>query len=107
MKRLVMLIVFIVLFCGANIASAAGGVSIDRGLELFESTKLGKSGKSCATCHPGGRRLEWAATYEDDKLVVVINGCIQKALQGKPLPLDSDDMKSLLMYLKTFAGPGN
>lgn len=101
------IITCLILVCGTATLWAADKVSVDRGMELFESVKLGKSGKSCSVCHPGGRKLEWAATYEDDKIAQKINVCIQKALQGKPLPLDSDDMKSFVLYIKTFAGPGN
>lgn len=99
------MMVCLMIVAGASSLWAAEKVSVDRGMELFESTRLGKSGKSCASCHPGGRRLEWAATFEDEKIAQMINVCIQKALQGKPLPVDSDDMKSFVLYLKTFAGP--
>lgn len=96
----------LLLFAGnMTFGYAADGVSLERGQELFTSTKLGKSGKSCATCHPGGKKLEWAGTYDDEKLGEISNRCIQKALQGKPLNEDSDDMKSLVIYLKSFAGP--
>ena len=77
----------------------------DQGKTLFESVKLGTNGKSCATCHPGGRKLEWATTYPEDKLVNIINTCITKSLKGKPLAVDSAEMKSLVRYIKTFAGP--
>lgn len=86
-------------------AQAADGPSLERGKELFESTKLGTSGKSCASCHPGGRKLEWAATYDDGKLSSTINMCIEKALKGKPLDPAGDDMQSFILYMKTFAGP--
>ncbi|KAF0218515.1 MAG: hypothetical protein FD174_2815 [Geobacteraceae bacterium] len=87
-------------------AAASEGPSLERGKALFEDGKLGTSGKSCATCHQGGRKLEWAATYEEEKLAGIINNCVKQALKGKPLDPDSDDMKSMVMYIKTFAGPG-
>ncbi|WP_298269360.1 cytochrome C [Geobacter sp.] len=96
----------IALLAGGTAAYAAE-VSLDRGKELFESVKLGTNGKSCATCHPGGRKLEWAASsYGDEKLTSIVNRCIEKSLKGKPLDPDSDDMKSLVGYIKTFGGPG-
>ncbi len=95
----------LVVIYGAVSAFAGEGGSLERGKELYESTKLGTNGKSCASCHPGGRKLEWAATYDETKLSVTANRCIVKALQGKALAADSDDLKSLVMYLKTFAGP--
>lgn len=90
----------------AVVAQAADGPTLERGRELFGSTKLGTNGKSCASCHPGGRKLEWAATFDDEKLVGITNKCIEKALKGTPLDPAGTDMQSLIMYMKTFAGPG-
>ncbi|BDV43245.1 cytochrome c [Geotalea uraniireducens] len=88
--------------------AVAEEASLERGKALFENTKLGNNGKSCATCHPGGKKLEWAATsYDDAKLVSIINRCIKGSLKGEPLDPESIDMKSLAMYIKTFSGPGN
>lgn len=85
----------------------AAEVSLERGKELFESTKLGTTGKSCASCHPGGRKLEWAGTsYDEEKLTVIVNRCLEKSLKGKPLDPASDEMKSLVAYIRTFSGPG-
>jgi len=105
MKKSLALSISILLAGSITSAYAADGISIERGRELFNNTKLGKSGKSCATCHPGGKKLEWAGTFDDEKLGEITNRCISKALQGKPLAEESDEMKSMIMYLKTFAGP--
>lgn len=90
-------------------SALAWGASDDsnttKGKMLFESSKLGTNGKSCLTCHPGGRKLEWPATYPEEKLTEVINTCITKALKGKALGADSAEMKDLLRYIRTFAGP--
>lgn len=94
-------------FLAGGAVAYAADASLDRGKELFESSKLGTTGKSCASCHPGGRKLEWAAsTYEDGKLTEIVNRCIEKSLKGKPLDPASDDMKSLIGYIKTFGAPG-
>ena len=95
----------VVLVSIAVTAQAADGPTLERGKELFESTKLGTTGNSCATCHPGGRKLEWAATYDDGKLKSVVNKCIEKALRGNTLDPAGNDMQSIIMYMKTFAGP--
>jgi len=84
-------------------AAAAANVSAQRGEELFNSTKLGTNGKSCATCHPKGQKLTKAARYDEAKLVSIINGCVENALAGNPLPKDSPEMTSLVMYLRTLA----
>ncbi len=89
----------------ASLAWAAGP-SMERGKELFNSTELGSNGKSCATCHRDGKKLERAATYADGELGEIINQCIKNPLEGKGLDPDSGDMKSLIMFVKAFAGSG-
>jgi hypothetical protein len=92
------------------IATASWGLageppSIKRGEELFRSTQLGTNGKSCATCHPGGKRLEASAAYNENELAGIINQCITNPLKGKPLAANSIDLKSLVMYIKSLAPP--
>ena len=79
--------------------------SVERGKDLFHSTRLGSNGKSCATCHPDGDNLHDAASYKETRLVKIVNMCIRSMLAGKPLPAESDDMASLVKYLRTFAEP--
>lgn len=104
MKRLVFAGCLTLLLAGTALAEEEGG-SVERGKALFEDTKLGTTGNSCASCHPGGRKLEWAATFNEEKLASIVNNCIKNSLKGKPLATGSDDMKSLVRYIKTFAGP--
>lgn len=75
--------------------------SLKRGEELFNSTQLGTNGKSCASCHPGGKMLGKMGDYKDDELGDIINQCIAKPLKGKPLAAGSVDLKSLVIYLKS------
>jgi len=89
----------------ASLAWAAGP-SVERGKDLFNSTELGTNGKSCSTCHPDGKKLTRAATYAEGELGEVINQCIKNPLEGKGLDPSSSDMKSLIIYIKTSAGPG-
>ena len=89
----------------ASSALADAGSSVERGRELFNSAQLGTIGKSCSSCHPGGKRLERAAGYDVTKLGEIINQCIEKPLKGKALDPGSDEMKSLIMYIRTFARP--
>jgi cytochrome c len=86
---------------GGELPSAA------RGKELFDSRELGTNGKSCATCHPDGKRLQGVGTRTDDDLAATVNACVAGPLKGKPLDPDSSDMKSLVLYLKGFATTGN
>lgn len=85
----------------ATTGMAAERPSVERGKELFNSSTLGTNGKSCAGCHA---HTEWQGTmgaYDDGQLQLIINQCISKALGGMPLPLDSTDLVSLVMYLKS------
>lgn len=90
--------------------------SIDHGKALFESQKLGNgtSGRSCGTCHAGGRKLghdlfqdkQSTMTAEGNKhLANVINSCIEKALGGTAIDPQGEDMRDLMAYLKTLVTP--
>jgi len=85
----------------ATVAAAKDAPSVERGSKLFSSASLGTNGRSCATCHPGGKGLEDVADYDEKKMVTYVNNCIEKALKGKSLAGDSADMGSLVMYLNT------
>jgi cytochrome c len=97
--------VLLLLLAFPAILRAGEGPSVERGKELFTGSTLGTNGKSCASCHSGGRKLEKAAAYAEDDLADIVNACISKPLAGKPLPTGSDEMKSLIMYIRTFAAP--
>jgi len=73
------------------------GGNVQRGKELFSDPTLGGStnDKSCNTCHPDGKGLEKAGGNIEN----VINACIQRALGGKPLDSDSQEMKDLSAYI--------
>ena len=96
-------ITWMVLALLASSALADVGPSVERGRKLFNSTQLGTNGKSCSSCHPGGNRLETAAGYDETKLGEIINQCIEKPLKGNALDPGSVEMKSLIMYIRTFA----
>lgn len=92
--------------CALALSADAAGPA-DRGRELFESTQLGTSGTSCISCHPGGKKLEWAgSSYDDAKLAAIVNRCIEKALKGKPLDPGGEDMKALMQHIRSFGNPG-
>lgn len=105
MKKLTGLVI-----CGSMIwcscVVAAELPSLEKGKLLFDSEKLGTSGKSCATCHQDGSRLKGAATAADDDLADIINQCIAGPLKGKKLDTGSVEMKSLVLYLKKLAASG-
>jgi cytochrome c len=82
-------------------AQAAGPDPVERGKELFTSARLGTNGKSCATCHPNGSKLEETASYDDGELIKVINQCIKESLAGKPPAAKSADMQALVAYIRS------
>lgn len=96
--------------CGVFISvSGARGAelpSLERGEKLFTSQQLGTSGKSCATCHKDNKGFSEVATTSDADLADTINRCITGPLKGQPLDPETSDMKSLVLYLKSFAGTG-
>lgn len=91
------------MLAAASLAMAGDGASTARGKELFTSKQLGTSGKSCSTCHPDGKGLTKAATYDAGELGEIINQCILNPLKGKALDPASGEMKSLIMYIKSLA----
>ena len=116
MHRLALIVIAMVALSAAALASEQALVeltpadvvvaqaSVERGQELFNSTKLGAKPISCASCHPNGSKLQRAASYGDKRLIKIVNQCIRTMLAGKALPTESDDMASLVSYLRTF-GP--
>ena len=87
----------------ASLALAADAASPAKGKELFTGTQLGTSGKSCNSCHPDGKGLAKAAEYDGEELGAIINQCIMKPLKGKALDPASDEMKSLVLYIRSLA----
>ncbi len=80
--------------------SALGGMS---GKDIFQSTALGTSGKSCSSCHPDGDGLDGVGgRYSQNKeLEGQINKCIAGPLKGKELGMESSEMKALATYLRS------
>ena len=89
------------MFALALSAAATEGPSVELGKSLFESTNLGSNGKSCATCHPSGKGLQNIGSYDDAKLKKIVNSCVQNALKGKAFSPDTQELDSLLTYLRT------
>ena len=80
------------------------------GKALFSSTIIGTNGKTCTTCHPGGKGLEsvavkseWSAGGDSfDSMEGAINACVRGALGGCSLSADSLETQSLVSYLDRF-----
>jgi len=82
---------------------------VEKGKALFNDAKLagGTTGKSCNSCHPGGRGLEdvgekteWKQMGKTFKrLEDVVNYDIETALHGKPLDPKSEEMVNIISYI--------
>jgi len=89
--------------------SLANAGNVDKGKALFESPTLGggTTGKSCKSCHPGGKNLGGDLFDRKDSLAAMVNTCIEKPLGGTAIDPKGEEMQDLLAYMKTLvAGPG-
>ncbi len=78
---------------------------VKKGDELWHSPKLGKNGLTCANCHPDAANTNphTFPKFQDNvgkvaTLREMINWCIERPLEGKALPEDSEEMKALEAY---------
>ncbi len=96
------------LLAGPLLAGAARPVAQARGAALFADPGLGTNGKTCASCHRGGQRLdpEELAEASDAGLGAYANSCITAMLKGRPLPEGSADLGALVSHLRTFQSKG-
>lgn len=116
---LILLTMFVLLFAynmgeTAKEEAPSYGKSVgdsERGNALFNDEKLGNgtSGKSCNSCHPGGKGLEAAGEKKEfnimgkkqNSLVDAVNFCIINALKGTAIDPDSIDMKNIVAYIES------
>jgi cytochrome c553 len=109
MKKAFVLVAALMMTGGLALASAA---SVDKGKALFESSSLGggTKGKSCSTCHEGGknlgsdlfeRRQFTIMKMEKKSLADVINVCIENALGGVAIDPQGQEMQDLTAHMKT------
>jgi cytochrome c553 len=98
--------------------------AIEKGKALFNDTKLGETGTSCNSCHPGGDSSGGtvmgmeipslkgaAATFPKYKkpakgvitLSQMNNLCISMIMEGEPLKLDSDEAIALAAYVTSLS----
>lgn len=76
---------------------------VETGRALFESPALGSNHKSCQQCHPGGQGLKEVGAYDDATLKEMINFCIRDALKGVMLDPESQELTSMLLYVRQLA----
>jgi cytochrome c peroxidase len=94
-------IVLFALLSGTSLTIATQSeASLEKGKALFNDPKLGTTGKSCNDCHPGGKGVEKAAAKNDIERIV--NSCITHSVKGRALDVQSVEMQSLVLYIKSF-----
>lgn len=81
-------------------------------LKLWNDTELGKSGKSCSSCHPDGMLLSMRAypryikmTGDILTLDQMINFCMKNPMKAKPLKWNSKEMTTLAHYVMMYSKP--
>jgi cytochrome c len=94
---------------GPGTAPKGGAALVAEGEKLFNDKTLGKSGSTCATCHPSVKDLTGvAATYpkkvggNETTLEDKINQMIKENLKGAELKKDDPKMKALTAYVKAY-----
>ncbi len=90
----------ILLACSAT-SPATEVPTAQLGKKLFHADNLGTNNKSCATCHPDGQGLEEIDAYDDGMLKEMVNFCIRDALKGEMMDLESTEIESFLLYLRS------
>ncbi|MCL7489515.1 MAG: hypothetical protein M8357_15215 [Desulfobulbaceae bacterium] len=95
----------------AGTLSLAYAADADKGKALFESPTLGggTTGKSCQTCHDGGKGLG-GDLFDREKLTIMgmeknnveemVNVCIEKPLGGTAIDPQGEEMQDLIAYMK-------
>ncbi|HUI68011.1 MAG TPA: hypothetical protein VL087_07360 [Nitrospirota bacterium] len=113
MKHLSIIIaVFFSALLGAGIVASGEWASVKKGKALFNDPELGSTGSSCNTCHTDGRGLENTAKKKKwiiggrvhSTLEEAINYSIVTGLRGSALNVESAEMQSLVLYIKSLAG---
>lgn len=101
--KLILVVSLIIMFA----AGMAHSRDVKQGKALFNDSNLGTNGKSCNSCHPGGKNIDGSKeTFsimgsEQESVEDAVNFCINMALSGKPLKKDSEQMGDMVSYLKT------
>ena len=99
---------FHALFLALTLAGTPAEPTLERGKQLFHDIDLGANGKTCALCHAGGKSLdpEELRAYTAKDVALLTNHCLTLRMKSEKLPLDSAELQSLVLYVRTFAAKG-
>ena len=95
---------FIVSFVlGLAFSPALAADDVAKGKALFNDVHFagGEAGVSCNSCHPDGQGLEQAGRMEN--LEPMINKCIEGALKGNAIDVESEEMRDIVAYIKSLS----
>lgn len=110
-KRLIELAIVTSIVCSySNVFAEA---NLEQGLNLFTTSNSiaeNSSGKSCASCHLNGKGFSKTYSKSDfyyqgahmRGIQEAVNFCVVRNVKGKPLESNSDEMLSILEYIKQF-----
>jgi len=109
--RFIKIVLLSLIALGLIFSYAFATADTAKGKALFNDVKFagGTAGKSCNSCHPGGKGLEKAGDKKDfslggkmqKSLEEALNVCIVMANKGKAIDVKSDEMKELVAYIKS------
>jgi len=114
MKKIFMLIAFVVFAFSFTFAIAENHTAEERGKTHFNNPAFAGGKKSCSTCHSGGKGLKDVDVKtsfsimggKQANLEEVINVCIVNANKGNALEVNSTEMQELVSYIKSLGANG-
>lgn len=94
---------------GVIFSVALAVADVDRGKKLFNDPTAFGGKMACNDCHPDGRGIKRAGAKKSfgimggtqNSLEEAVNACIVNANKGKAIPVDSQDMKDIVAYIKS------
>jgi hypothetical protein len=92
----------------ALVLAAPGEVSIENGKSLFSNQDLGYNGKSCVQCHANGKDYdpEELRDRSPRDVGILTNHCLSLRMKSPKMALDSWELQSLVLYVRTFRQAG-
>lgn len=109
MHKKIILVVVPVVIALASFTQALAKSPEEMGRELFNDPSFAGGQKACNDCHPNGRNLEQAGEKTsftfmgvgNKGLEEMVNLYIVNAIKGKPIPVDSKEMRAMVSYIKS------
>jgi len=113
MEKALVVVALLMLAGGLQLPHAADA---HKGKILFQRVGLGggTTGKSCVTCHLGGKGLGsdlfqrkrfTIMGMDKENLANVVNVCIERSLGGAALDPQGEEMADLLAFMKILVNP--